>query len=206
MTKNIPSEHSLIQAGDVQRRTLVSGAAWTIPVAAAALATPASAASQQKSTDLQITSLQWNAQGGTGQVPADATFNADNGLFVDADVKNNGPDSITGIKISLSLNFNAHQMDPANTHYPTASTGWNYSTSYNQGTTNRVVEFVNSGQTLAPGETVRVRINYWTTPNSGVTVDNIKPYVSFQPSDSNYVDSNQDNNGTSTVNSYNVHT
>ncbi|MBF4461132.1 MULTISPECIES: hypothetical protein [unclassified Rathayibacter] len=203
---SISTGWSIPHENGIGRRQLVEGVAWSLPVVAFAAATPAAAASGQKSVDLQLTSVQWNAQGGVGAVPPNATFNADNGLFVDAEVVNNGPDSITGITVALSLPFVPNQMDPAKPHYPQASAGWSYQTSYNQGSDRRVVQFVNSGQTLAPGQRVTVRILFWTTSDPGVTVDNIFPYVSFQPSNSDYVDSNPNNNGGSTVNSYNVHT
>lgn len=71
---------------------------------------------------------------------------------------------------------------------------------------NRVVTFRNDSLTLAPGQEAVVRINYWTTSDKGVTVDNIRPFVAFQATDPNVEETDQSNNGEKTVNSYNVHT
>ncbi|MFF0909477.1 hypothetical protein ACFWZW_02170 [Microbacterium enclense] len=196
-------------AAGMKRRTILAGAAWSVPAIAVATASPAFAATTTtKKADIQITSVQWNAQGGTSAVPADATFNADNGLFVDATVRNNGPDTITGVSVAISLPISAHQLDPSKSHYPEASDGWSYYTSYDDVTVpgNRVVTFRNDSLTLAPSQTATVRIKYWTTSDKGVTVDNIKPFVAFQATDPNVEETNQSNNGEKTANSYNVHT
>lgn len=200
---SIPNENG------VGRRTIIAGAAWAIPVVVAVTATPATAATEtKKKVDIQITSVQWNAQGGTSQVPADATFGADNGLFVDATVRNNGPDTTTGFSVAISLPISAHQLDPSKAHYPEASSGWTYDTSYDDTTSpgNRVVTFRNNSLTLASSQTATVRINYWTTSDKGVTINDIKPFVAFQATASDVEETNQNNNGNKTANSYNVHT
>ncbi|PPG93559.1 hypothetical protein C5C00_13690 [Rathayibacter rathayi] len=193
------------------RRTLVSAAVWTVPALGVAIATPAAAASgsngtaaKTKKSDLRNTYTAWNAQGGQKDVPGDNTFTADNGLFVHAKVTNDGPDTVTGITAALLLPHYSNQMNRGRAHYPVARNGWEYYTDYAKGTDNWVFTFIKRSLTLAPGESSEVVIDFWTIPDSGRTAKGIQPYVAFQTTDGD--ETNQQNNGKSTDNSYNVRT
>lgn len=194
-------------AANPGRRTLVSAAVWTVPAVGVAIATPAAAASggtTRKKADLRITYLAWNAQGGQAAVPANNTFGADNGLFVDAKVVNDGPDSVTGVTVTISLPHYSNQMNRGIAHYPVARDGWEYLSDAAQGTDSWTFTFVKRTLTLASGQSAEAVIDFWTTPNAGRTQNSIKPYVAFQATDAD--ETNQSNNGKYTDNSYNVRT
>lgn len=201
-------------AANPGRRTLVSAAIWTVPAVGVAIATPAAAASgsgadastqpTRKKSDLRITYLAWNAQGGQQDVPPNNTFSADNGLFVHAKVVNDGPDTVTGITAVLSLPHYSNQMNPARPHYPVARNGWEYLSNGAYGADDWTFTFINRSLTLAPGQNSEVVIDFWTIPDAGRTADGIKPFVAFQTIDGD--ETNQGNNGKTTDNSYNVHT
>lgn len=201
-------------AANPGRRTLVSAAIWTVPAVGVAIATPAAAASgsgaaanpQPARADLRTTYVAWNAQGGQQAVPADGTFHADNGLFVHAKAVNDGPDTITGVRVYLSLPHYSIQMNGARPHFPVAGSGWDYVMNYMDAGDNRrwVFAFQNASLTLAPGQTAEVVINFWTIPDAGRTEDGIKPFVVFGLT--NAEETNPGNNGKLTDNSFNVHT
>lgn len=196
------------------RRTLVSAAVWTVPAVAAAIATPAAAASgagtgadaQPKRANLRATYIAWNAQGGQQDVPANNTFAADNGLFVHAKVINDGPDTITGVRASLTLPHYSIQMNRGRPHFPVSGSGWDYEANYADAGDNRrwVFSFRNASLTLAPGQIAEVLINFWTIPDAGRSDNGIQPFVVFEPT--NATETNSGNNGKSTDNSFNVRT
>lgn len=82
-------------ARSVARRTLVQGAAWSVPVIAVAVATPAAAASTEQQPDLDITYFETGPQDGNGsQWPSDngePGYYQNKPLVYHLEIMNHGP-------------------------------------------------------------------------------------------------------------------
>lgn len=82
-------------ARSVTRRTLVHGAAWSVPVVAVAVATPAAAASTEQQPDLDITYFETGPQDGNGsQWPSDngePGYYQNKPLVYHLEIMNHGP-------------------------------------------------------------------------------------------------------------------
>lgn len=193
----------------------MKGAAWSVPVLAAAVAVPARAASVPATpvtADLQMVSIAWMPQGGPGDVPPPGpdgrpTFTAGSGLFVDVTIRNNGPDPVTGLRCLVSFTYQGHDTSsgtPLSPHTPT--TGWSYVTNYDQSGLRRVFMFDNPSITLAPGQSTVIRVLYSTTTIPGHLDQGTRPYAAVGATGANVTDPNLGNNDGFTSNSYNVQT
>ncbi|WP_162903594.1 hypothetical protein [Leucobacter sp. wl10] len=202
--------HQADQSTSVTRRTLVKGAAWSLPVVVAAVAAPIAAASTvapDPVVDLVLYDLVYSTQGEDPGLPQFPTFNADNGLFVDARYTNNGPGVARGASINISLPENSHNFDLNDPHGPAIALGdgWVITSIPASGTGRRTIVLTNPTLELAPGETGFVRLNYWTTAVPGVSEQNIFPDASITPGDGQ-ADANPGNDYRRTSNHYNIQT
>lgn len=163
----------------VQRRSIVKGAAWTVPVIAVATAAPAAAASTPTNcsnliTNLHATGNAWNdgANGAnaSGSHNGWAVYDANSSLFADLYFENNGQTTVTSLTAATSLEMGAHDSTSFTVAYLLLSDGTRiFPTStippYDQdGAGLRWVFTYNfSGITLAPGQTATFRTTYATS-------------------------------------------
>lgn len=150
----------------VQRRTIVAGAAWTIPVIAAATAAPLAAASAA-GPDLVITNFTNAPQ--AGYAPVFSTPDGGPGyyqytpLFTRVDVTNGSGSAATGFTLNVQIPAQSYLNGTASVN--SASTpGWTIAQVYPDGGGNAIVQLVWTGS-LPAGETARLFLNYQVNEN-----------------------------------------
>jgi len=187
----------------LSRRTIVKGAAWTVPTIAIAAAAPSAAASTSDPCldiplDLEAVSMAWDDTAGganaIGTYNGAHVYGGDAFLFTDFTMKNNGPQAVAGFQAAWSVETNTINPDltsmvaflpPSNTPiYPTTS----YPPVQDPGAADRttwVFDFY--GLNVPAGATIVFRTAYRTAASTGGTYRPAAPYAIAQ---ANSVDCN----------------
>ncbi|MWV48098.1 hypothetical protein GRS96_02265 [Rathayibacter sp. VKM Ac-2803] len=191
-TRDIPISEgwSIPNENGVGRRTLVKGAAWSVPVVAVAVAAPMAAASNTPTCADQNTNLHASGNGfndganganSSGQHNDWLVFDAGSPLFSDLYLQNTGDTTITRIQAATSLEMNAHDSTAATGGALILSDGTVIGPTttipvYQQGGLRWVFTYVFSGFSLAPGQTATFRTSYTTSSTPRADYIEARPY------------------------------
>lgn len=157
-----PPEHD---GAPVLRRTIVAGAAWTIPVVAGAAAAPLAAASDPQpvqTVDLDITYAQMGSIGGTvayAGPTGEPGWGQNSGLTLHLQVTNNGPGTATQFTIDTYFDPSSYANGSASNNRVPG--GFTIASVFPSGGF-AVVRMVWNGS-LAPGQSVDTYLD-WSTP------------------------------------------
>lgn len=111
MTEPIPGASATSPEAQIARRTIVKGAAWAVPVIVVAAGSPSAAASEDLCADppveVRADALAWNdyANGtnAVGTYQGRPVYGANQPLFADLTLTNEGTTTITGFQVTFTL-------------------------------------------------------------------------------------------------------
>ncbi len=153
-------EASTTESRGIPRRTIVKGAAWSIPAIAVAVAAPAQAASTPSvPVKLAVSYARVGRAGGGGDA---GTVGAGNRLFFDVTIVNNGTSDATDGVIA-AIDLDSDTTDPNSISVGSETAGWTESgrSTYMgpAGLTRRVINFI-SPMPLKVGESRNIRVYF----------------------------------------------